>query len=151
MKTLLAILLAILLPISLAFNASFVLGYVRARKAPQTAHTLEGRARIMAEKLQLDEQQQAIFEESLAEFTELRQAREPQRQAFFDELLKPQPDPKVLEDFSIGPATAEYRLARLALMQDFVEMLRPDQRKMFVEMIRSRNSSNRAAKEPSSQ
>ena len=151
MKILLVILLAILLAISLAFNASFVLGYVNARKAPEKAHTLEGRARMMAEKLQLDEQQSAIFEESLAKFTELRQARDSHRQAFYDELLKPQPDPKVLENFSIGPATQEYRLARLALMRNFVEMLRPDQREMFVEMIRSRNSSSRAKQEPASQ
>ena len=147
MKTLLAILLAI----SLAFNAFFVLGYVRARKAPQTAHTLEGRARMMAEKLQLDEKQHAIFEECLAEFTELRQARDSQRQAFLDELLKPAPDQKVLESYSVGPEAVGYRLARLTLMRKFVDMLSPAQREMFVEMIRSRNSSSQAGQEPASQ
>lgn len=147
MKTILGILLAV----SLAFNVFFVLRYTQARMEPHRAHSMEGRARMMAEKLQLDSQQDARFEESLAEFNDLRQTREPQRQAFFDELLKPVPDRKVLENYSVGPEAVEYRLARLALMRKFVDMLRPDQREMFVQMIRNKNSSSRSGQEPASQ
>ena len=48
--------LRIVLVVSLAFNIFFVLGFVQAGKQEKRAKTLEGRARIMAAKLELDQQ-----------------------------------------------------------------------------------------------
>lgn len=134
--------LVTLLIISLAFNVFFVLGSVQISKEPDKSRSFEDRAHRIAEKLQLDQQQYERFEQFLARFNELRQANASRREEFFDELLKPDPDQKLLKDFYVGSAALEYRLARLAVMQEFIEMLSPQQRDMFVQMIGNRRSSS---------
>ena len=139
--------LVILLAVSLAFNA-FVFGYLRVSDQPQPRPSMEDRARRMAEKLDLDQEQQALFGQFLTEYIELRQANEAKRQAFCDELLKAEPDPRVLENYSIGPEAVKYRLASLDLMRRFVQTLQPEQREMFVDMIRNRHSSSSETPKP---
>ena len=142
------VILLTLLIVSLAFNVFFAVGFFQACKQEDKARTLEGRAHIMAEKLKLDEQQHKVFETVLAEFTKLRQTRAAQRDAFFTELVKNQPNEKMLKDLCAGDAVRQYRLDTLALMQKFMSILRPQQREMFLEIIRSRNSSDRVGVTP---
>ena len=143
------VILLTLLIISLAFNVFFAVGFFQAYKQENKARTPEGRAHIMAEKLKLDEQQHKAFETLLAEFTKLRQTRAAQRDAFFTELVKDQPNEKMLKDLCAGDAVRQYRLDTLALMRKFIGILHPQQRETFLEIIRSRNSSDRvAATEP---
>ena len=138
-----------LLVISLAFNVFFMLAYFQGRKEPETPRTLEQRVRIMVEKLELDDQQYKVFEELLAELMELRQARIPQREAFFGELVKAEPEEKALEEFWVGDSAKEYSLAKLALMRRFVALLRPEQRQRFSEIVKGRHSSRQTTSAPS--
>ena len=142
------VILLTLLIVSLAFNVFFTVGFFQACKQEDKARTLEGRARIMAEKLKLDQQQYKVFETLLAEFTKLRQTRAAQRDAFFAELVKDQPNEKMLEDLCAGDSVKQYRLDMLALMRKFIGMLHPQQRETFLEIIRNRNSSDRVSATP---
>ena len=84
----------ILLAVSLAFNIFFTVGYVRAWGRMTRCRGFKGRARIIARKLNLDDEQQQDFENILSEFEELRKQRAPQRDAFMAELIKDEPDEK---------------------------------------------------------
>ena len=141
--------LRIVLIVSLAFNIFFVLGFVQAGKQEKRAKTLEGRARIMAAKLELDQQQYRRFEDLLTDFTQIRQDRADQRSEFYSELIKDQPNEKLLKDFCVGKSAQKHRLDTLALMRRFIEILRPQQREMFLEIINRRNSSNQSSRTPS--
>ena len=133
--------LSILLAISLAFNVFFAVGYFQACKEAEIAQTLEGRAKMMAQKLNLDVQQYKVFEGLLAEFVQLREAKNAQRDAFLSELLKDEPDEKVLENFCAGDSAKQHRLAGLALMRKFIGILHPHQRELFVEIMKKRDFS----------
>ena len=141
--------LRIVLIVSLAFNIFFVLGFFQAGKQEKRAKTLEGRARIMAAKLSLDQQQNELFEELLTDFTQLRQDRTDQRSEFYSELIKDKPNEKRLKDFCVGKSARKHRLDTLALMQRFIGILRPQQREMFLEIVNSRNSSKQSSQTPS--
>ena len=138
----------ILLIVSLAFNVFFAVGYFQAGKQQDKARTVEGRARIMAEKLNLDPQQYEVFETLLAEFSRTRKAKMAQREALIAELIKNQPDEKILEDLTIGDSARQNSLDRVAMMRKFIGILRPQQREMFLEIIQSRNSSSQASPPP---
>lgn len=143
------VILLTLLIISLAFNVCFTVGFFQASKQRDRARTFEGRTHIMAAKLKLDGQQCKVFETLLAEFTKLRQTRAAQRDAFFTELVKNQPNEKMLKDLCAGEAVRQYRLDTLTLMRKFISILHPQQREIFLEIIRSHNSSDRvAARQP---
>ena len=133
----------ILLAISLAFNALFTVGYFQARKQMEEARTFRGRTEAFARELGLDAEQYEIFSQLRDQFEQLRLQIAPQQEAFLDELIKENPDQKVLEDFCVGDFRNQLRLERLALMQKFVKMLRPDQRQMFVQKVKKRFGSSK--------
>ena len=142
--------LSILLAVSLAFNVFAVVGYLLPYVEPQHARSPEARAKMMAEKLSLDPQQQAIYEKLMLAHAKLREARSLRRDAFYAELLKEHPDEEELKAYLTSSSTDEHRLAMLALVQKFVGVLRPEQRDMFVQTIRNRHSSNPDTRRPSS-
>lgn len=139
----------ILLAVSLAFNVFFAAGYVffavgyfQAKGRMARRRGFKGRARIIARKLDLDDRQQQAFENVLGEFDQLRKDRAPQRDAFMAELIKDEPDEKVLEEFMAGEAATTRRLAKLALMRKFIRLLTPQQREQFVQLVKKRRSSS---------
>ena len=143
--------LGTLLVISLVLNVFLVLDYVQAGKEPDRSRSFEDRARMMAEKLELDEQQSEYFEQFLTRFNELREANAPRRDKYLQELLKPEPDEQLLKDFHVGPEALQRRLDILAMMREFIEMLRPEQRELFIQTIRDRSSSSSDTQKPSSE
>ena len=82
---------------------------------------------LLAKRLDLDEEQYKNFQQR-------RQSMGGKRQAFLDELIKGQPDQKLLESFA---------LEVLALMQEFMRDLSPEQKQKFVEIISKRFSPSR--------
>ena len=119
--------LSILLAVSLAFNFFFTVGYFQAKKRMKLAHSPEGRMELLAKKLNLDEEQYKNFQQR-------RQSMGGKRQVFLAELIKDKPDQKLLESFA---------LERIALMQEFMRDLSPEQKQMFVEIINKRSSPSR--------
>lgn len=132
----------ILLAVSLAFNVFFAVGYVQAKNRMAKRRGFKGRARIMASKLGLDDRQQQAFESILGEFDQLRKNRAPQWDAFMAELIKDKPDEKLLEEFMAGEAATKRRLASLAMWRKFINLLRPEQREMYVQLMKKRRSSS---------
>jgi Spy/CpxP family protein refolding chaperone len=132
----------ILLAASLAFNVFFAGGYVHAKGRMAKSRGFKGRARVIARKLKLDDRQQQAFEGILGEFDQLRKDRAPERDAFMAELIKDEPDEKLLEEFMAGDSAKMRRLANLALMRKFIGLLTPQQREHYVQLIKKRRSSS---------
>lgn len=130
----------ILVAVSVVFNAFFLIGFVQARAAAQRPRTFLEKAHRLAKKLELDQQQMAEFEHLIDEFQRLRTERAPQREAFLAEMIKDEPDEKVLKDYVAGEAAGEYRLNKLSLARKLVDLLRPEQRQEFVELIQKRSA-----------
>ena len=133
----------ILVLASLTFNVLFVAGFVGARSDAAKPRNYRDRFKRIAEKLDLDEQQWQAVEQFLDKRAKLRKDRAPQRDALLAEIVKEKPDKKALEESVLGEAARDYRLARLALMQEFIAVLRPQQREKYVELIRKRRSASR--------
>ena len=89
----------IILVISLAFNAFFLAGFQQARKQIQGRKTFRGRAEAFAQRLELDEQQHEQFQALLDEGEQLREEKAPKCEAFWRELVKVEPDEKLLADY----------------------------------------------------
>lgn len=133
----------ILLLISLAFNVFGVVGFICAKARMARMHSPEGRARYIAKKLDLDEGQMTAFDGLLARYLELREERAPQRDEFLDEMLKDEPDRPALVELMTGEQADKHRLARLDLMLEFFDLLRPEQRQKFVEMMKKYRSGSK--------
>ena len=131
----------ILLVISLAFNAFFIGGFFWAKDKMAKARSREGRARMIAEKLDLDDAQNKVFEDLLARYMKLREEKGPRREAFWTEMLKDEPDRQKLVDFMVGEEADNHRLEMLTLIEKFIGSLRAEQREKFVEMVKKRSSS----------
>ncbi len=119
--------LTILLAVSLGFNVFCILDYLYPKKETRLALTPQGRMEFLAKELNLSEEQYDRFQQR-------RQSMGPKRQAFLAELIKEEPDQKLLESFA---------LERIVLMQEFMRDLSPEQKQKFVEIINKRFSTSR--------
>ena len=138
--------LPILLAVSLAFNVFFILG--QARKRMQLANSFHERTERLAKQLSLDEAQYKTFQQLRDEFSQLRQSRAAKRQALFDELMKDQPNQKVLESLCTVDDIKQRKMQILTLMQKFMSILRPEQKQQFVEIMNKRFSTSRETTPP---
>lgn len=143
--------LTILLAVSLAFNLLFILFYLLATNEPPALLSFEQRVRIMAEKLDLDDQQAEAFERFLASFKEFRDENAPDRDKYLAELIKSHPDERFLRDYHVGPEASQRRLAMMAMMREFIDILRPQQRQLFIDTIAHRGSSSSDPPKPSTE
>ena len=132
-----------LVAVSVVFNVFFVISFVHARTEAEKPRTFLEKAQRMAKKLDLDEQQMAEFEHIIDELERLRTERTPQREAFLAEMIKEDPDDKVLENYVAGEAAIEYRLNKLSVALKLVALLKPEQRQTFVELIRQRGATSK--------
>ena len=130
----------ILLAVSFAFNAFFAIGFLHAGGEMKRKKTFRARAEFVAKKLDLDDQQRKLFEDSLDKIEQLSRDRRSGLDAFLAELIKDEPDTKRLEDYVAGDSAKKYRLAKLAVMRKFIGILRPQQRQLLVELIKKRRS-----------
>ena len=119
--------LSILLAVSLGFNVFCTVGSLHNKKMMRLAHSPQGRWELMAKELDLTEEQYQRLQQR-------RQRMGPKRQDFLDELIKDEPDQKLLERLA---------LEKLALRQEFMSDLTLEQRQKFVKMINKRFSLSR--------
>ncbi len=119
--------LSILLAISLAFNVFCTVGSLHNKKMRRLAHSPQGRMELIAKELDLTDEQYERFKQR-------RQSMGSKRQTFLDELIKDEPDQKLLEKLA---------LEKLALRQEFMSDLTLEQRQKFVEIINKRFSLSR--------
>lgn len=138
----------IILVISLAFNAFFLAGFQQASKQMASRKTFRGRAEAFARKLELDQEQHEQFQALLDEAEQVREGRTPEREAFWNELIKNEPDKELLADYMYGKTMQDHRRATLGLMRKFVGILRPEQREKFVELIQQKQFSRAKEQKP---
>jgi Spy/CpxP family protein refolding chaperone len=116
-----------LLVISVAFNIAFTVGFLYTGYRMRLAHSPQGRMDRWAKKLDLTDEQAERFKQR-------RQSIGAKRQAFLAELIKDEPDQKLLESFA---------LEKLALKQESIRELSPEQKQKFIERMNKRVSLRR--------
>lgn len=135
----------ILLAGSLAFNGFFAFGFIQARNLVKKFQTPEGRVEILAQQLKLTPQQKKIFWREGAAIAkqgmEIYKRLEKVQNQFFAEVQKENPDREVI--FQILSQTtddqARYRQIRTEHWLNIMRSLRPEQRQIFVDIIRSKS------------
>lgn len=133
----------LLLTISLVFNVLFAAGYMRSHATMPGRHQrFEHRARWFAKQLDLDDQQQAQFDTLLAETIkkrgEIHKEKLPHLERMLNELVKDEPDKQVLQEFASSDRHKKHREFKVQQMSKLMAILRPDQRRKFVELIKTR-------------
>ena len=131
----------ILLTASVAFNVLFLVGTFRARRRHGLVRTPEGRARLLADKLDMDAQQRAecmtLEKKVAAERDAFCKKRLAQRETFWAEIVKDQPNDVVLEEFIQSSLSAERRQRFVKYMRELMQMLRPEQRQRAAKLFKS--------------
>jgi len=128
--------------VSLVFNVLFIAGYWRAK--PHTDHfgRFEHRAKRMAQRLDLNSNQQQAFDQLVKEAIDKRAQRRQEigswREKIMAELVKDQPDEAVLQAFMEQGHHRQRREQMIGHMRQLMAILRPEQRQLFTEMIKER-------------
>ena len=132
----------ILLAVSVAFNLLFLVGYAGSKEPAPQGSRFERRAKRWAGQLNLNQQQNEAFERLLAQTVEererVREENRPKRELLLAELIKDEPDEKVLLEFAQSDIHQSRRELMVRYMKNFVAILTPEQRQEFVDSIRSR-------------
>ena len=131
------------LAISLVFNLFFAAGFAMSRSGKAWHHrSIERRAKWFTRQLDLDDNQQAVFDKLLAEtiknHKESRQENLPQLERMLDELVKDNPDQQVLQEYASFDRRKAHREFKIQQMAKFMAVLRPDQRKKCAELFLER-------------
>ncbi|MEX0774904.1 MAG: hypothetical protein WD042_04215 [Phycisphaeraceae bacterium] len=136
----------ILLVASLGFNVFFAVGYYNVSRTAQEMKSFEGRARQFTQQLKLDDKQEAVFEQMLAETSKARAAAKRERlpafNTFLTELAREQPNEKVLLDYAEQDFMREYRRQNALRMAEFLAVLTPQQKQTFLKTMESKAQSD---------
>ena len=124
--------LSILLAVSIAFNVFVIVGSFQAKKQMEPVQTFRSHRELLIKELKLDEDQLKFLQE-------LHQNRSEQSRAFLAELIKDKPDQEFLESF---------HLQGLVRTQEFISILRPEQKQKFVEIFNKQLSTSRETTAP---
>ena len=136
----------ILLVASLAFNVSFLLGFLHTRSTMRKAKTREGRAQLLADRLDLDEAQREAYEQIrkvvLAEWERLdrKYDADANNKAFWAEMAKDEPDANRVHELRTRAAVyrGEFERVRIDSLLELQRLLRPKQRLKLQEIIQAR-------------
>jgi Spy/CpxP family protein refolding chaperone len=132
----------ILLCVSIAFNALFIAGFLRAWSHSSHRCSFEDRAQWISERLDLDPDQQVIFnqllEETIENRTQFRQAKHAWKSQLVDELVKDEPDPAVLEAFVKQDHHKGHRELMVQQIGRLMAILRPQQRQTLQQLLKDR-------------
>ena len=148
--------LLILLAVSAGFNVFYAMGLrdaqnqseqnrleaEKARKAAAKPWTFEQRARRYAAPLNLDTQQEEVFEETLRdvilEREKIRRESKKELDVYLTEIVKDNPDRAVIEKYLNSPNAGRRRRLMSKTMLEFMQALRPSQRKILTDGIRAK-------------
>lgn len=134
----------ILLAGSIAFNVFFALGFIQARNTVAKFQTPKGRAEILAGRLKLTPEQQKVFwREGRAiarKGLEIAEEIDKVQNQFFAEVQKDNPSREVVFQILSQTNDERARLTRIRTEHWMVVMqsLTPEQRKLFVDLVRAR-------------
>lgn len=137
----------VLLAVSVAFNGLFAVGMLMARARHRRLATPEGRAELLADELGMDEEQRAAHRELAKEFRvrreELRGRHRAEFQKAWAELVKDEPDERVLEEFIRTSGSSEKRKLFVEHTRGLMKILQPQQRERAAEIIKGHHRKRR--------
>ena len=129
----------VLLAVSVAFNIFLVAGMLAARARHRHMRTPEGRAEVVADKLDMDDQQRAAYAELVKQSEAGRESDHQRRRAEYQrlwaELAKDDPDERVLEEFVQTPGSSQRRKRFLEHARGLMKILRPEQRERVAKVM----------------
>ena len=134
-----------ILTISLLFNIFFVGGYLYSRSVEDKLLAPNSRARLIAKRLNLNEHQLEVFIEISSQYKQkaeqLKQSSMIEIEAFWEELITKNSDDDKINELSkpLLEKHKEFRALSIDAIIDFCKILTPEQRRIYVEMIRKRN------------
>ena len=132
---------AILLLVSAVFNVAFIVGYLTSRTSPETLATTEKVTEVVADDLELDKKQReaflSLYEKSREESAKLREAIRVTRESLMTEMGNPSPDQERIQTLQneLSELHGAYREASLKHYKEFMDTLRPEQRKHVTERV----------------
>lgn len=133
----------LLLVVIACFTISFAIGYVRAGRDRWQPATVEEEVDFLATRAGLNEGQKQAFlryrSSVRAKKRELREANAAVFEAYWAEVMKPQPDPARLEQFTERTLAVRQEVDRFELegWHDFIRRLDDRQKRIFMEIIKS--------------
>jgi len=136
--------LLLLLATSICFNVFFIGGYLKSRAKLNRLKTVEGRMRLIAERLDLTgSQEEALIRRRMllkADIDAYRTAKGAAIDAYWEEMVKETPDTEKID--ALLEATSDKREETKLVVdciRDIMAELTPDQRRAFAKMLREKN------------
>lgn len=135
----------LLLAVVACFTISFAIGYVRAGRDRWHPPTVEEEVNFLATRAGLNEEQKQAFlryrSAVRAKKRELRKANAAVFEAYWAEVMKAQPDPVKIEQFTERSLAVRQEVDRFELegWHDFIQRLDDRQKRIYMEIIRSNN------------
>ena len=132
-----------LLAVSVIFNFTFAGGFLQARSEALNAQTERTKPQALADELDLPEKQKETYTSLRARAndraTQLREAILLARQDLWAQIRGASPDREKIQQTQkrLGELYQEYRELAGDHLQEFLSVLRPDQRQMVIDKIRS--------------
>lgn len=145
MKTVSRNLLLVLLLVSVGFNLFFIAGYRRARSTLDKLKTDRGHIQLLSRQLHFTPEQEAklvtIREGLQKDAAALNKAHSPEIDAFWDEMVRDNPDlDKLLElEQPLAEKRLEMRHRMIGRMLEAFGCLTPEQRRDMVRMLKDRS------------
>lgn len=145
MKSIARHLMLVSLLVSVGFNLFFVAGYRRARSTLDKLKTDRGYVQLLSPRLKLTAAQESrlvsIKEELRKNTEEFNKAHSPEIDAFWDEMVKDNPDPdRVLAlEQALAEKRMEMRHRVIGRIQEAFACLTPAQRTDLARMIKERS------------
>ena len=135
---------------SVAFNVFFLVGLLTPSDAGAIRSARQELLDTFAEDLGLDAGQRAAFkawrEDTTAGADQRRESWRAQFDAYLDEIVKDEPDPKVIEAYVAAAPGPEQRRRMVERFGKLMEILRPEQRRRAVSIIRERFAAREKAR-----
>lgn len=133
----------LLLTVIGCFTISFAIGYVRAGRDHWQPPTVEEEVNFIAERAGLNEEQKQAYlrfrSGVRAKKRELRKANAAVTEAYWAEVMKPQPDPARLEQFTERSLAVRQEVDRFEMegWHDFIRRLDDRQKRIYMGIIKS--------------
>ena len=130
--------------LSLCFNLFFVLGYFVSRHTARKLSTPAGKINLVAKKLKLNDDQRKIFESLTAEVLStsllLKKKHRAEIDAFWNEIVKPDPDPDITTSGIDLYAKLNTRVKEMKLkaLVRYLDELTPRQKEKYVKLLRKK-------------
>ncbi len=131
--------------LSLCFNLVFILSYIISGHAARKLATPSGILNQITKDLELNDNQRQAFIDITREVyltaNQLKKKHSTEIEAFWQEIIKPEPDPEIIQSGSnlYLELTHQVKEAKLKALINYLDHLSPNQKVKYVKFLRSKD------------